>query len=348
MQLDIGATVAALRTLNTHHKVKGFTLKHQAVLTCEHPRGLLTDEEYAPHVAAADARTLDYMSWGRSPVIPTALRCTVTVDGTPVAWILYSGQVQVVERTFDVPRMNTIRDLAREHLGQDPEIQQKLADKRADIDLMSAEAFRHAIGAFRGYAAPGSQMNDYPEGMTVREYNHKYRTPRVGRPGEAGQWNYPPNPTRELTDAERKTWAAKVDRYTEAFRSKYPQDHRAWEFENWWESTRSSRASGEPLELKADERIVIDICRELIPAVVSWPMRTDNDGDEVVDLYIDEPGHGAADDGHKKWVKIWPGRVLRYDDVPEDVRGQWDETWDRLVKRVQDKYADVSHYRYDN
>ncbi|WP_369042286.1 hypothetical protein [Streptomyces sp. Midd1] len=204
----------ALRTLNTRGVKGDFVISEQHVLTGAHPRGMLTEEQYAPHLAAADARTLDYMTWGRFPVTPAALAYTVVVDGAPVAWLQYDGLVRVIDGPLGSPTRHTIRRLAREYLGQDPAVQQRLADQRADIDRMSAEAFPGVIGAFRRHAAPGSKMNDYPAGMTVRDYDHKYRTPREPQtPGNSYAWNHPPNPTRELTDAERKTWAEKAEQY---------------------------------------------------------------------------------------------------------------------------------------
>ncbi|WP_369042287.1 hypothetical protein [Streptomyces sp. Midd1] len=70
---------------------------------------------------------------------------------------------------------------------------------------------------------------------------------------------------------------------------------------------------------------------------------------EIVDLVVDSPSVGADSDGQLHWINIYPGRALRYDDIPTDVRKQWDETWERLVKRVQEKYADPAYsLRYDN
>ncbi|WP_329271836.1 hypothetical protein [Streptomyces sp. NBC_01451] len=331
------------------HGIKELSITQQSVCGGAKFRGQLTDEEFAPYVAAADARLMNYMRWRDIPTTPEALHTTVSVNQTVVAWLQFDGVVRVIDRKFEERALNTARDLARRFLGQDAGVQQQLADGRGDIEKMSAEAFPRVIGAFAERAAPGSRTNDYPPGVSVREWEHANRVQNTGRDKDIRPWVYPMNPTRELTDDERTRWRQEADRYIEAFRTRFPAEHKAWQFRGWWDSTRAERATDEPLGLRADERILIEYEGMVIPAVVAWPMRQ-RDQRERVDLVVEPRHQGSGEDGHLTWVDVYPGRALRYEDVPKNVRSGWENTWAELLKRVKEMFPDSEYaaLRYDN
>ncbi|MEV5264778.1 hypothetical protein [Streptomyces werraensis] len=344
----MNAVVNGLRTLNGHG-LRDLAITEMPVCGDPENRGELTEEEYAPYVAAADETHTNYMRWSHFLVPPQCLHSTVSVSQTVVAWIQYDGVVRVIDRLFSKPHMNTIRDLAREHLGQDPEVQQRLANQRGEIGAMNAEGFRNTIWVYKRRAAPGSKTNDYPPGMSARAWDHANRRENTGPDKQTRPWIWPMNPTRELTEQERAHWAKEAQRYADAFRDRFPDDFRRWDFRNWWEATRADRARRAPLGLKADERVLVELWDQVLPAVVSWPGHRRTASTETVDLAV-KPGPGIPDqDGYLPWVNLYAGRVLRYEDVPEQWRGDWDETWELLVKQVQAHYADAAYsIRYDD
>ncbi|MFJ3270954.1 hypothetical protein [Streptomyces sp. NPDC086776] len=335
MRINIDELVGALHTLNGHG-LKGASIEEFYVCSTPAARGQLTEEEYAPYLAAADLKHDTYMRDHRYPMPPGALDRQVTVNGTVVAWLQFDGVARVVERRFSDPAMNTVRDAARRYLGTDPKVQLRLTDERGDIEKMSATAFPGVIGTFLEHAAPGARFNDYPTDMPVRVYTQVAHD--AARKATGKKWPFVPNPTRERTETERKVWAAEAERYTEAFRQRFPTEYRAWEFRNWWESTRADRATGPMLGLKGDDRILWEFTGELLPGVVALRMKEEGDT-EIVDLLIKPNLFGSGDEGLMTWVKVYPGRAMRYEDVPQDVRSAFEETWAELLVRAQKKYS---------
>ncbi|WNI17671.1 hypothetical protein [Actinacidiphila sp. ITFR-21] len=301
-------------------------------------RGELSDEEYRPYLAAADLKHDTYMRWAREPMPPGALHATVVVNQTAVAWIQYDGVARVIERTFPDPTMNTVRDLARQHLGADPLVQQHLADKRADIEKMGADTFPRVIGNFLGYAAPGSRFNDFPTGISVREWSNARRAEARITTGK--EYPHVPHPTRELTDDERRPWADKAAEYAAAFERRFPAEFKAWEFRNWWDATRDDRYHGGSLNLRAEDRVLVELSGVLTPGVVLWKMKTELDGTEIVDLLV-EPDSHREDDGHRHWIKLYSGYTMRYEDVPAEAREMWAQSWSALAERAKKFRTDI-------
>ncbi|MFV0135550.1 hypothetical protein ACLGIH_20400 [Streptomyces sp. HMX87] len=289
----------------------------------------MSDEEYARFLAAADSRHDTYMQNGRNPVRPTDCMYKVVVKRQVVAWVTADGVRHVIEGDHG-PAINQVRDLARKHLAADPKAQQMLADERGDIERMTAEWFPRIIGEFRGRAAPGSKLNRYPAGLTVREWtDQRYKEERA-RTGK--QWPFIPNPTEEYTDRERAEWAAEADRYEAAFRERFPVEHRLWEFRQWWDRTQAQRAQEPPMDVKNGMRILIQECGVLVPAVIDATCNNKHNPEPTVDLRV-KPSR-AESDGLKRWVRLWPSRAVAYEDIPEDVRQHWDDTWAEIEKLV--------------
>lgn len=331
MRTNIDKAVQALRTLNPAG-VKGWDIRQMAV--CGHPenRGDLPDETWLPYLAAADLKHDTYMRWRSMPMPAGTLHSTVVVNEVIVAWLQYDGMPRVVEGTFTQPLENTVRDLARTHLGAEPEVQQRLADERADIEKMSADAFPGVIGEFAYYTRPGSKFNDFPLDMTVREWSHLRLTERRAATGQ--QFPFVPNPTRELTDEERHSWWSRVDEYTAAFKRRFPAESEAWEFRKWWNATREERYAAGSLDLRAGERVLIEDHSHnvLLAAVVAWRLRENSNGSENVHLFI-EPDHPSGDEKeYLRNVVIHPGCAMRHEDVPRKSRHMWRDAWTALAR----------------
>lgn len=314
--------------------VKGMLIDRHYVCSPPEFRGDLSEEEYAPYRAAADLKHEEYMRWGLTRMPAGALRNTVVVNDTVVAWLQYDGVPRVIERHFWDPFMNTVRDLAREHLGQDQEVQQRLADRRGDIENMTAKGFSFLIEVYTKRATEGSEFNDYPTDIPVRVFNAQKRD--AARQATGLDFPSVPNPTRRLTDEERALWDKEADRYTYEFRARFPVEHRLWKFDQWWQSTHRRRANESALAPEVDDRIVFDDEGTLAPAVVETLLRSTDQSEGVrVDLLMLDTRSGRREASRMQGVVLWPGRALRYQHVPADLRQIWDCTWTHLEDLIR-------------
>lgn len=322
-------TVRALRTVNGIG-VKRLSIDEFAVCSPVQPRGELTEEEYAAYLEAADLKHDTYMRHClRTPMPPAALRNVVTVNGTIVAWLPYDGVPRVIDRAFSDQHMNTIRDLARKHLGQDPDFQQRLADERGDVEKMTAEGFEHVIWALRDRAEPGKDYNAFPEGIPVREWSAMRRAEERARTGK--EYPHIPHPTAQYSEDQRAAWAEWADRVEAAFRERFPAEHRLWEFQQRWESTRAERSEGPPLFVNPGNRILFEEFNRCTPAVVGDRIKARRDG-WLVDLWT--MPQREDDDGLKSCVFLYPSRAMHYADIPEGIRRHWDGTWAEIELNV--------------
>lgn len=328
----MGDAIDAVERMRTLNVFRDKDVEFDEFRVCESPwpQGLMSDEEYAQLLAAMDSTHDTYMRWGRHPVRPTDCVYKVVVQRQVVAWVTADGVRHVIEGDHG-PAINQVRDLARKHLAADPKAQQRLANERGDAERMDAEWFPRIIGEFRGRAAPGSKLNRYPDGLTVREWTERRYAEERERTGK--QWPFIPNPTEEYTDRERDHWAFMADEYADWFRKRFPVEHRLWEFRQWWASTRAERYEGAPINPQVGDRIVWEFCDALIPAVVEARLSLhENEREPRVDLRI--KSQRAEDDGLNQYVQLWPGRAMAYEDIPEDVRKHWDDTWAEIEKHV--------------
>ena len=137
--LDIVNNLSALRPFRS----KDIEGRPFAVCAVPSGRGELTEEEYAPYLAAADGKHNSYMRHG-APWAKSDLAYEVVSQRTVVAWITYDGERHIIERDLRNSAMNRARDIAREHLGMSGEAQQELADDCAHIDSATAEGLIRA------------------------------------------------------------------------------------------------------------------------------------------------------------------------------------------------------------
>lgn len=118
-----------------HKTVRGLTFLPDSGLPA---RGRLTEQEYAPLRAAAEA--------ARNHEPSAALRYLVTVDGEAVAYLLGDGQARTIGQPSGATALRVQR-MAADHLGASEETQVELADGRGDAARMSSAAFRARISA---------------------------------------------------------------------------------------------------------------------------------------------------------------------------------------------------------
>lgn len=339
MKLDVTALIAALQMMDGRG-IEGLTLVSDFPVCAGPPAvGLLTEEEYAPVRAAADLRHDTYMRLSGRILVPgDALYGYVSVNGTVVAWLAYDGTVRTTRAAFDDKHMNMIRTLAAAHLGQFPKVQQELADLRGDIDRMSVGGFTSSIFELLDRCGHGSKTNDWPASMTFRQWQDANKKPSTE---QGRRWSYPMNPTREYTDTERAEWAGEAHRYLTAFRERFPTAFEQWMTRRWFETSWNRRARGGPIEVKADDRLLIDIDGALQAAVVVIACRGLKSYDPHADLMLKR--------GLRTWVRLHPGQTIRYEDLRPDQRAAYAEAWNVLLKEAQEYGGpEFQKHRYDN
>ncbi|MCX4515910.1 hypothetical protein OHA27_37975 [Streptomyces sp. NBC_01619] len=306
--------------------VKSAGIRGRAFGVCAFPsgQGRLTEEEYAPYLAAADGKHDSYMRHG-APWAATDLAYEVTVNDTVVAWLPYDGTPRVIERDFDDPKMNMARDLAREHLGAAPEVQQMLADDRGDIERLSAGGFAQVIYEHLNRAELGSRFNDFPADVSVRTYFEIARALKAqeeGAPRSSGSpRHYPhvPNPTVEYSVQQRREWAGKAAQYLAAFRERFPNEYTVWMTNQHLAARRTGKLA--PLDVHAGDRIGLTLSGHPMPAII---LKVEARGAELLaSLRTQE------EELHRKW--IYPRIVTPEAELLPETRALWQPVWDRLT-----------------
>lgn len=295
------------------------------------PQGQLTDEEYAPYLAAADGKHDSYMRHG-APWAPSDLAYEVTVRSTVVAWLPYNGVPRVIERDFSDAEMNRARDLAREHLGADPETQQTLADERGAIERLSADGFARVIHEHLDRAEHGSVFNDYPTHISVREYDRlrsaelqaEAKAKADPRPGHfSGSREihvHVPNPTVEYTDQQRREWALEAAHYLAAYRDRFPTEYTLWMTDQHHTAHREGKKLG-PLQVRPGDRVGFTRFHEMKPAII---------------LSVEEGGADLSasirteEDEFERWW-IYPQNVTPETELLPETRELFGPKWDRLT-----------------
>ncbi|MEU1816156.1 hypothetical protein ABZ543_13295 [Streptomyces roseifaciens] len=297
------------------------------------PRAILTEEEYAPYLAAADGKHDSYMRHG-APYAPGDLAYELVVDGVVVAWLPYDGIPRVIERDFVDARLNRARDLARVHLGADPVVQQRLANARADIDRMDADGFAFVIGEYRGRAKHGSKFNDFPLEISVREYGVREAARlRLERGLGTGKHVPVPNPTREYTLTEREAWSREAKRYDDAFQERFPQEYVAWSTQVHLKRRRQRSDLGSVV-LKARDWVAFE--------------RDNASFEPAVVTHVREPRgwarEGTADllteKGIVQWVPLFPWVLVPARKLLPKSHEMWRSTWEELAKKAENDIAE--------
>lgn len=269
--LDIVHNLRALRPFRS----KDIEGRPFGVCAVPQVRVELTEEEYAPYLAAANGKHDSYMRHG-APWAKSDLAYEVVSQGTVVAWITYDGERHIIERDLPTSALNRARDIAREHLGMNDKAQQELADDCADIEYATAEGLIRAAGNYLNRAERGSRFNDFPTDMTVREYFARERAKLQAEagPDRAGNTPWPsvPNPTVEYSDEQRHHWAAEAARYLIALRDRFPDAYAAWVTQERHTANRRARmaacgATEWLMDLKPGDRLAVGE-RTLVPALV--------------------------------------------------------------------------------
>lgn len=296
------------------------------------PRGKLTEQEYAPYLAAADGKHDSYMRHG-APWADGDLAYEVTVKDTVVAWLPYDGVPRVIEHDFGDPDMNRARDLAREHLGADPKAQQELAEERGDIRRLSAEGFARVIGQHLHRAEHGSQFTDFPLDISVSEWSRRRLAEARAKAEEETRgktlsgyeaqcvaWPHVPNPTVEYTDQQRREWAAQAARYLAAYRERFPREYTIWTTHQHHAAHREGKKLP-PLQVGPGDRIGIMSLREMKPAILL----------KVEEFGKDLHASIRTEDGEFDRVWIYPQKVTPGPELLPETRDLWQPVWDRLA-----------------
>ncbi|MEU5425207.1 hypothetical protein AB0H73_06315 [Streptomyces olivoreticuli] len=298
------------------------------------PRNELTEEEYAPYRAAAEGKHDAYMRHG-APYAPGDLAYHLVVNHTMIAWLPYDGVPRVVERDFGHAGMNRIRNLARVHLGADPIVQQRLANKRADINHMDADGFDFVIFRYRSKAQEGSKFNDFPLEMSTREYTARVgERLRLERGLGPDEHVYVPNPTREYTRKEREAWSREAERYDKAFLERLPQEYVAWSTQMHLKR-RQQRGDLGSVQLQERDWVAFDRgISGFEPAVV---------------LYVHQPTHWRSEasvdvlteTGTETWVPLHSHSFVPARELLPKSQEMWRPVWEQLAERAEPQITEV-------
>ncbi|MFB7763715.1 hypothetical protein [Streptomyces xiamenensis] len=289
-------------------------VKLQSFGVCAIPpfRGILTEGEYGPIFRAAEAKHDAYMQEGTDGAADNLAYC-LYVRNSVVAYILHDGAVRVIERDFGDSLMNEYRDLARRHLGTSEEAQQMLADDRGDVDLMSLEGFQLHIDKCLRRAEPGSRYNEYPEGMTVREYDNANR-----KWSESEQrWIWPRNPTVEYSETRRRYWAGMAAWYLNEFKKRHPL-----EYLSWFELMRRTANNVYPTPiLRKGDRVILTTAYvqggNFVPAIVT-------------EATADGPSYFATLHGEERIWNVRPYSLIEEKNLLGETREYFAHIWEKI------------------